>query len=374
VARQYWLDLFTVETWQQFLDAGGTISGFSPNRWARVRKMQPGDYLLCYLTGASRFVGVLEVTDQPFQSSEPPIWAANYPSRVNVRVVAQLTPETAVPVHDLLSRFSFHDQSRPHVWTGRFRGSPARWSERDAKVVEAAIMAAVDNPVERPLPKIRKPSAQPVKKISEKLGEVSIPDAEQGQEATGEGAEQRVEEPEQLREATAHTEIQWRLLKLGGDMGLDVWVARNDRSREYNGQRLGDMPRLRNELPGQFDAATQSTIELIDVLWLKGKSIVAAFEVESTTSIYSGLLRMSDLIAMQPNLNIPLYLVAPDDRRQKVRGEITRPTFSQLSPPLKEQCQYLSFSTIRDRLPTEQWLVRNLSPGFITDLAESFGE
>lgn len=83
---------------------------------------------------------------------------------------------------------------------------------------------------------------------------------------------------------------------------------------------------------------------------------------------------MSDLIAMQPNLNIPLYLVAPDERRQKVRGEITSPTFSQLSPPLKEQCQYLSFSTIRDRLPTEQWLVRNLSPGFIADLAESFGE
>jgi len=26
-----------------------------------------------------------------------------------------------------------------------------------------------------------------------------------------------------------------------------------------------------------------------------------------TTSIYSGLLRMADLIAMQPNLNVPLY-------------------------------------------------------------------
>ena len=50
-----------------------------------------------------------------------------------------------------------------------------------------------------------------------------------------------------------------------------------------------------------------NTIELIDVLWLQGNAIVAAFEVESTTSIYSGLLRMSDLVAMQPNLNIPLW-------------------------------------------------------------------
>jgi hypothetical protein len=47
---------------------------------------------------------------------------------------------------------------------------------------------------------------------------------------------------------------------------------------------------------------------MIDVLWLDGNAIVAAFEIESTTSIYSGLLRMSDLLAMQPNLNIPLFL------------------------------------------------------------------
>jgi hypothetical protein len=82
----------------------------------------------------------------------------------------------------------------------------------------------------------------------------------------------------------------------------------------------------------QFDEATNRTIELIDVLWLKGNAVVAAFEIESTTSIYSGLLRMSDLIAMQPNLNIPLYLVAPDERRQKVFAEVNRPTFSRLSP------------------------------------------
>ena len=29
---------------------------------------------------------------------------------------------------------------------------------------------------------------------------------------------------------TRHTEIQYHLLKLGAELGLDVWVARNDRS------------------------------------------------------------------------------------------------------------------------------------------------
>ena len=51
-------------------------------------------------------------------------------------------------------------------------------------------------------------------------------------------------------------------------------------------------------------------------------------EIEHTTSIYSGLLRMSDLVAMQPNLQIPLFIVAPDVRRNKVIEEVNRPTFA----------------------------------------------
>ena len=42
----------------------------------------------------------------------------------------------------------------------------------------------------------------------------------------------------------------------------------------------------------------------------------SAFEAESTTTIDSGLLRLSDLLALQPNLDIDLYLVAPDERRR----------------------------------------------------------
>lgn len=47
--RNYWLDLFTGTTWQEFLDAGGKVSGFRESRWKSVQKMKPGDYLLCYL-------------------------------------------------------------------------------------------------------------------------------------------------------------------------------------------------------------------------------------------------------------------------------------------------------------------------------------
>src|SRR5207245_3611123 len=141
-----------------------------------------------------------------------------------------------------------------------------------------------------------------------------------------------------VKEPTIHTEIQWRLLKLGSDMGFKVWVARNDRSRDFDGQKFSELQALLPDLPLQFDEATNRTIELIDVLWLKGNAIIAAFEVESTTSIYSGLLRMSDLLALQPNLDIKIYLVAPDERREEVAKEISRPTFSRLEKPLPVIC------------------------------------
>jgi hypothetical protein len=79
---------------------------------------------------------------------------------------------------------------------------------------------------------------------------------------------------------------------------------------------------------------------------LKGNSIIAAFEVEKTTSIYSGLLRMSDLLALQPNLNIKLYLLAPEDRRNKVEQEILRPTFQLKEKPLSQICGFISISEL----------------------------
>jgi hypothetical protein len=60
--------------------------------------------------------------------------------------------------------------------------------------------------------------------------------------------------------------------------------------------------------------------------------------------VYSGLLRMSDLLALQPNLQIKLFLVAPGERRAKVEQEILRPTFALRDRPLARICGFLPFS------------------------------
>src|SRR5205814_7550278 len=129
--------------------------------------------------------------------------------------------------------------------------------------------------------------------------------------------------------------------------------------------RFSELPRIRESLPIQFDEATTRTIELIDVLWLRANAIVAAFEVEHTSAIYSGLLRMADLLAMQPNLNIPLFIVAPDERRDRVVEEINGPTFSRLRPPLNEVCRYTPYSALREKLNQIGELKQYLKPDFL---------
>lgn len=357
-APRYWLDLFTGTTWDEFVEAGAEVSGFRESRWSTVKNIRPGDRLICYLTGVSRFIGMLEVMSEPYQD-DTPIWSSeDFPCRMKVRALVTLIPETAVPIHDLRDRLSiFEKLSSPHAWTGRLRGSPAKWKATDGDAILDALREAELHPVERPVdPKklARRPRA-----LKTKIGTVTIPD-------------EKVEDVPTPTDSgpSLHTEIQYLLLKLGEQMGFDVWVARNDQSREVAGRRFSEHFRLKTSLPLQFDEATTRTIEYIDVLWLQKNAIIAAFEVESTTSIYSGLLRMSDLVSMQPNLSIPLYLVAPDDRRNKVLEEVNRPTFSRLDPPLVDVCRYIAFETLKERLAKAGDFIKYLKPEFLEELSE----
>jgi hypothetical protein len=131
-------------------------------------------------------------------------------------------------------------------------------------------------------------------------------------------------------------------------MGMSIWIPRSDRERVLREWNDTDA-RILDRLPLNYDDTTLKTIEQIDVLWLRNRSIVRAFEVEHTTSIYSGILRMADLLALQPNMDIDLHIVAPVAKREKVFQEIRRPVFSLLDRgPLAESCTYLSYDALRE--------------------------
>jgi hypothetical protein len=166
--------------------------------------------------------------------------------------------------------------------------------------------------------------------------------------------------------------VQATLAAIGAQMGFQIWLPRADRARvltkwEPAGEELLD------HLPVGFDQATMKTIEQIDVLWIKKRSIVRAFEVEHTTSVYSGLLRMADLLAMQPNLKIKLHIVAPMSRRDKVLREIRRPVFMLLEGgALSDTCTYLSYETVADIRGQEH--LKRLSDKVLDDYEEKAQE
>jgi len=141
---------------------------------------------------------------------------------------------------------------------------------------------------------------------------------------------------------------QAEIARLGELMGFRVWLPRNDRAAVLQHWKPSDGILLES-LPLNYDDTTLETIEQIDVLWLKGRAIQRAFEVEHSTAIYSGLLRMADLLALQPNMNIALHIVAPAERRDKVLNEIRRPVFSLLEhQPLAERCTFIAYEDLHD--------------------------
>ena len=147
-------------------------------------------------------------------------------------------------------------------------------------------------------------------------------------------------------DARQSIQIQASLGRIGAIMGFKVWIPRADRGRVRELVHGKDAAFL-EDLPLNYDSATLDTIEQIDVIWLKGRSIVRAFEVEHTTAVYSGLLRMADLLALQPNMDIRLHIVAPDERREKVFREMKRPVFSLLDRgPLSRSCTFISYESV----------------------------
>ncbi|MGK3969978.1 hypothetical protein WMF38_31640 [Sorangium sp. So ce118] len=375
----YWLGSFNGTTYAEFQKADGKVLGFraGTQNEAAFRRIKPGDTIIGYITGVARWVAVLDVIGP--SKTKTKIWKDDvFPLRIDVQPRILLKPEHGVPLDDLEGRVDFYaDASLKGTFKGFLRKSPNRFRhDKDGAFIVKLIESAQKKPVFRAIPAWK--LAQKLRYYVEQ-GEgrrkieahVTVPEPEEPLAPV-----QAAEEDEGPTATTRHTEIQWTLLTLGAEMGLNVWVARNDRSRMWKGKKLGELARIVPKLPTQFDEVTTRTIELIDVLWLKGHSIVAAFEVECTTSIYSGLLRMSDLLSLQPNLDIKLYLVAPEERRDKVEQEIQRPTFALREKALPKVCGFLPFNKLCETVEgiRKFQLASDLQPSFLEKSAQYFAQ
>ena len=340
----YYLDLFSPETYEAFGRSDRTVSGFRIRQRNAAARIKKGDKLLCYMTKLSRWFGILEVVEGPFTDETPIFYPENDPFVVRFRVRSDvwLPVDKAIPIHEdhIWDRLSFTagQDKGTSSWTGKIRASLVQVSESDGHLLEAAIRGQIGSgstyPVEES--EYRRHLSHRVRRADRDVT-VTVPEDSDTETDTAPRPEVR----ESVR-------IQALLADIGSRMGLQIWLPRADRAA-VDAEWRSDHPPVLDRLPLNYDDTTLRTIEQIDVLWLKGRAIKQAFEVEHTTSIYSGILRMADLLALQPNMDIRLHIVAPAERREKVFQELRRPVFSLLDRgPLSESCTYLSYDAVRE--------------------------
>jgi hypothetical protein len=330
-ARRYFINLFTEETWRESrLNARFEFTGHTFKLRNR-EEMQPGDAFLCWVTRVSACVGVMEITGSVYEveHEDPPTWRRGlYPVRYPTRMLKRVALTHGVTLADIRA----HAQA-PALWNWIYRNSGNEIPAADAEWI-----------------------------VSQLDGRPSLtPDADEPSLEEGDGADR--ERP--------HVRFQAKLLQLGRSMGLDTYVARNDRSSLYESRRLGDIASV-GTLPVGLPEPVRRRVELVDVIWLRRNEYIAMFEVEATTDIFKGLLRMADLITLLPNYVVPLFIVAPEDRRGAVFEQLTRPVFSMgLQRPLDEACRFIAFETFESDLETHGDRVGLFDPlRYLSELSE----
>jgi hypothetical protein len=348
---RYYLDLFTPETWAAFRKHGGGISGFREKQRKSAERIEPGDIFLCYLVRVSRWCGVLQITSKNFTETTP-IFSNPDPFVVRFRVQPLITLdlEQSIPMLDesVWSQVSFTEGIKRGVvrWAQflNLRASLREIKADDGKILHNMLVAQAAKPKSYPLSvtdKQRLGLKSTVRTVDRSVV-VEIPAENEIEDLDAETTVSK----EGFRESL---KVQSIISRIGAEMGFRIWVPRSDKQRVLEQVPDDIHHAFLDVLPLNYDDNTLRTVEQIDVIWMKGRSMARAFEIEHTTAIYSGLLRMADLLALQPNMDIRLHIVAPDDKREKVMREITRPVFSLLEKgPLYESCSYISYDAVRE--------------------------
>ena len=177
-------------------------------------------------------------------------------------------------------------------------------------------------------------------------------------------------EPEQVDVAIAnelvsdHVRMQFKLARLGIKAGQKIWIPVSDQERLKRAYEFDQFePRFSAgiDLPANY-------VENIDVVWKEEFRIDAAFEVENSTAIYSGLLRFADLSIIAPNSIYPMFIVAPAQRRGQVRSQLQRPAFQRLN--VASKVRFLPYETIEEI----DDFFRNSDSGLSVDLIKGKAE
>ncbi len=247
----YFLNLFSPETYEAFSQSDRRISGFRPRQRIAASKIHPGDRFICYMTRLSRWIGVLEVEQGPFDVDAPLFYKGDpFIVRFMVTPIAWLDREKAIPIHedeiwDVLSFTKGHDK-KSSTWTGKIRASLVQMDEADGRFLEELIRRRAQNGrvYEIDEGEYQKHVTHRVQRLG---GVVSVAVPEETTES--ESSQPEPDGGDDIRESL---KIQALIADIGSKMGMKIWVPRNDRDRIQGLVDKGNPPLL-GVLPLNYD-------------------------------------------------------------------------------------------------------------------------
>jgi hypothetical protein len=129
--------------------------------------------------------------------------------------------------------------------------------------------------------------------------------------------------PEIQQRINEHSEMIAILALIGKKQGYDIWVGRREQRERDNTLEVRKLSEYMTLNQLKIDNATnQEVVENIDLLWIKSNKINAVFEVESTTSMMSAIMRGSNVDA-----SVDKFMILPEERETQFNNKMTSPLF-----------------------------------------------
>jgi len=124
----------------------------------------------------------------------------------------------------------------------------------------------------------------------------------------------------------SHAEAEADLLELGNLLGFDTYVTADDRNKEFRGKLLSKTATLQEMPEDCIPPGIKDTVRHIDVIWFEKKFPKYCIEVEHSTDITHGLLRLYRL----KELKTSFMVVAPTGAQDKFEREVKKVPFDSI--------------------------------------------
>lgn len=160
-----------------------------------------------------------------------------------------------------------------------------------------------------------------------------------------------------------HTRIQYQLLKLGSDMGFNVFSAVDDTKKIEKLSPIKNCNAIRPEFTSNNEI--NKTLKRVDVVWIKDEKIIALIEIEDTTNIEHSVVKLHELSNADPNINIRIYIVAPDDKEAKISKTFKIKAFKDLN------IKYIRYSKLNELLESSEKYSAGFKPKILDIISDN---